>query len=138
MERRERGTKRLWHTFKKAARQGGNWAGAYLHPDGLEHPEKAWKWPVAYLQEGCATGEELGCGIPSHRKQGTIKNAMVLARGIPSGQGRFGLWHTFTPEAGNHQKHYGFNFSRLRQTGRGIPSYLHTYGDLKEGKDLTF
>ena len=62
---------------------GGNWAGAYLHPEGLDHPKKAWKWPVAYLQEGCATGEELGCGIPSHRKQGTIKNAVVLARGIP-------------------------------------------------------
>ena len=59
-------------------------------------PQERDKEVVAYLEEGCATGEELGCGITSHRKQGTIKNTLALIS--PDLGKRAGAYlHTYIP-----------------------------------------
>ena len=138
-------SKKFWFRpvgyLQKGSAPGPLRAVAYFHTGSQGTTKNIMVWAIPYLQEGSEPGRIRAVAYLHTGSQEPSKTLWfwpfhTFKKGLR--QGAFGLWHTFTPEARNHQKHYGFNFSRLRQTGRGIPSYLHTYGDLKEGKDLTF
>ena len=107
---------------------------------------------------GCTPTKGMGRSIPSHRMPGTPFQSFQKGCGIPSNRVRArcgnGRKDIFTPYAWNAQQKvqkgcgipFGAylrtgcmeppikpqnGFPRDRQTARGIPSYLHTYGKLK-------
>ena len=92
-------TKTLWfgpfHTFKKGLRQGAFGLWHTFTPEARNH-QKHYGFGHSIPSRRVSARAHPGCGIPSHRKPGTIKNTMVLIS--PDLGKRAGAYlHTYIP-----------------------------------------